>query len=558
MAFHARARHLPRLGFGISTEHGAGQAGTAPLAARHARPDLVSFLEIGADVARGFDADSLAWVQAGLPTTYHFLDLNLEEPEDLDERWLAGTLRLARQAGAAWLCGDAGLWHVGPRDHGHGTLLPPIFCASSLASMVEAVIALRERSGMEVLPENPPAQVLLGDLHPLEYFGALAERADCGLLLDVSHLAIVQRALGLAPTTLLSAFPVDRVVEIHVAGGSLFTSGGRQLLHDDHGTRVHDDTWRILEEVIRRATALRAIVVEGERNSLPEVVTLFAEVQARVGDQWGYDAVVHRSPPAIGDLSGPPIDHRRVQRTLFRMLVDPAFAQSVRQSGPEGLESPASDWLRTVDLDLLAADPDEARLRQLLGNVVLEFVHTVRAAPGLVVPFAASPELHRAIAEDTPLPFAFAAYAHRELPADGLARADPRRGDGRAAPSSGARPVPHCAAGADVSAGGTPRRHRRRGERAAGGRRPCSARFHAGARAGDRWRDRGGWTQGCARGADLRCGRGAPGGGAAHHRGPRELRRASRGRGSRRGDADRGPARRRRGRSVNTGPGMGR
>jgi uncharacterized protein len=380
-------------------------------------------LEIGADVARGFDADSLAWVQAGLPTTYHFLDLNLEEPEDLDERWLAGTLRLARQAGAAWLCGDAGLWHVGPRDHGHGTLLPPIFCASSLASMVEAVIALRERSGMEVLPENPPAQVLLGDLHPLEYFGALAERADCGLLLDVSHLAIVQRALGLAPTTLLSAFPVDRVVEIHVAGGSLFTSGGRQLLHDDHGTRVHDDTWRILEEVIRRATALRAIVVEGERNSLPEVVTLFAEVQARVGDQWGYDAVVHRSPPAIGDLSGPPIDHRRVQRTLFRMLVDPAFAQSVRQSGPEGLESPASDWLRTVDLDLLAADPDEARLRQLLGNVVLEFVHTVRAAPGLVVPFAASPELHRAIAEDTPLPFAFAAYAHRELPADGLARA---------------------------------------------------------------------------------------------------------------------------------------
>src|SRR5262245_45376257 len=159
MRFSERVAALPRLGFGLSTEHGASAAGTAPLALREARPDLVDFLEIGADVARGFDAPTLAWVHAALPTTYHFLDLNLEEPEDLDDVWLSATVGAARSAGAAWLCGDAGLWHVGPRDLGHGTLLPPIFCATSLSSMAEAVAALRERSGFEVLPENPPAQV---------------------------------------------------------------------------------------------------------------------------------------------------------------------------------------------------------------------------------------------------------------------------------------------------------------------------------------------------------------------------------------------------------------
>ena len=45
---------------------------------------------------------------------------------------------------------------------------------------------LRLDSGFEILPENPPAHVYLGDLHLLEYFARVAERADCGMLLDVA------------------------------------------------------------------------------------------------------------------------------------------------------------------------------------------------------------------------------------------------------------------------------------------------------------------------------------------------------------------------------------
>lgn len=419
MPFHERAQALPRLGFGISTEHGAAEIGTSPLALRRARPDLVDFLEIGADVARGVDPHTEAWVRAGLPTTYHFLDVNLEEPEDLDEEWLRATVALARATNAAWLCGDAGLWHVGPRDYGHGTLLPPILCASSLSSMVEAVIALRERSGFEVLPENPPAQVLVGDLDPLTYFGALAEQADCGLLVDVAHLAITQRALGLAPTALLDAFPADRIVEVHVAGGTAYDLDGRTLIHDDHGPRVHDDTWLILEELVKRATSLKAVVVEGERNSLEDVVALFEAVRARVSPiEPRARPVQPRVPPG-----GEAIDHRRAQRTLFRMFLDPGFAERIRAEGAPELGPAASAWLQGLDPRLVAADPGDVRLRQLLGNVVLEFVHTARAAPQIVAPFARSPELHDAIAHDRPLPLAFARYAARVLPPDPLPRA---------------------------------------------------------------------------------------------------------------------------------------
>jgi uncharacterized protein (UPF0276 family) len=410
--FAERVARLPRLGIGISTEHGAARVGTHPVALRDAHPRLVDFLEVGADLDRGVDDDTRAWVARGWPTTYHFLDVNLEEPADLDQPWVEATVALARSVGAAWLCGDAGLWHVGPRDRGHGTLLPPILCRSSAEAMVEAVIALRERSGFEVLPENPPAHVLVGDLHPLRYFGWVADRADCGLLLDVAHLAIVQAALGLEPTALLDDFPVERVVELHVAGGTEFRSGGRRLIHDDHGPRVHEHTWALLERLLPRATALRAVVVECERNTPAEVVALFEEVRRRVA----LPVAPPREPPPVADIGGPPVDHRATQRTLFRMLLDPSFARQVRAGVALPVPDPAASWLRGLDRELVAADPDQGRVRQLLGNVGSELAHTIRAAPPFLEDFPASPEFHRAIAEDTPLTLALAAFADRVLP----------------------------------------------------------------------------------------------------------------------------------------------
>src|SRR5690606_11402075 len=123
--------------------------------------------------------------------------------------------------GAAWLCGDGGLWHVGPRDRGHETLLPPILSRDSAAEMAEAIQRVEQATGLACLPENPPAVIYLGDLHILDYFALVAERSGGGLLVDCAHLAIFQRMRGHEPLTALDGFPLDRVVELHVAGGAV-------------------------------------------------------------------------------------------------------------------------------------------------------------------------------------------------------------------------------------------------------------------------------------------------------------------------------------------------
>ena len=381
---------------------------------------------MGVDLERGVDAAARAWVRSGAPTTYHFLDLNLEESDDLEPGWIVAARDLARELGAAWLCGDAGLWHVGPRDRGHGVLLPPVLSDESARALARNVRHLREASGLEVLPENPPAHVYAGPLHILDYFGRVAERADAGLLLDVAHLAIYQRATGRAPLDGLDGFPLDRVVEVHVAGGTAFEHGGRRFVDDDHAPEPLADTWQILEAVLPRARNLRAVVYECERNQRAQVLPNFERLRAAIGDLPG--AALATAPESAGaapDVRPIEIDEsprvRRVQRALVRMQHDPGFAERVARGDPEAIASAHLDaigtaWLRALDPVAVAADRDGKRAAQLLRNVVSEFRLCVSVGPAgdgdaFVRAFPQSEYFHAAIAHDASLPLAFAAFA---------------------------------------------------------------------------------------------------------------------------------------------------
>jgi len=284
MRFAERVRSLPHLGLGVSTEYGAGDAAGAldVLALHDAHPEYARFLEIGVETAKGLDRQAAAWVGRGLPTTYHYLDVNLDEPEDFDDEWLADVRAVAAALRPAWLCGDAGMWHLGRRERGHMLLLPPVLTRDAADAMADGIVRLREATGFEVLPENPPGQIYLGDLHLLDFFARVVDRADTGMLLDCAHLAIYQRLVGEAPATGLDAFPRDRIVELHVAGGSERRHDGFAWVEDDHTPAVLADTWTVVERIVPGAPELRAVVFECERNPLASSLDGFARLAALI------------------------------------------------------------------------------------------------------------------------------------------------------------------------------------------------------------------------------------------------------------------------------------
>ncbi len=287
MSFDQRVQALPHLGVGVSTEYGAFTAEGALdlMLLLETHPQFAQFLEVGVEVTKGLDSDAQAWIRDGRPTTYHFLDVNLDDPRDIAEPWLSEVRAIVDAMKPAWMCGDAGLWHFGRRERGHMLLLPPILSEESAKEMAAGIVTLRDEIGLEVLPENPPGHVYVGDLHLLDFFGRVCELADTGVLLDAAHLAIYQRVMGYDPLTGLDGFPLDRIVEVHVAGASHLDVEGLSIIEDDHTVDVLPDTWEIMERVAPNAKNLRAVVFECERNSMDLCLPGFQRISDLLG--WG-------------------------------------------------------------------------------------------------------------------------------------------------------------------------------------------------------------------------------------------------------------------------------
>lgn len=285
--FTNKVQRLPRLGVGLSGEFNVAAKGIDVSWMKENHPDLVHFYEYGGDLERGLDEGVRRWAAAGGRTTYHFLDINLEEQCDLDHHWLKRTKELAVEIKAAWLCGDAGRWHFGLRERAHGMLMPPILCRESAQETAASIQQIEAETGLVVLPENPPSVMYLGDLHILDYFALVADQADCGLLLDCAHLAIFQHTRGLSPLTALDNFPLDRIVEIHVAGGTYKDVDGFSYIDDDHSPEPLAATWEILDYVLPRATNLKAIVYECEYNAPEACLEVFAKLNAMFPPQAG-------------------------------------------------------------------------------------------------------------------------------------------------------------------------------------------------------------------------------------------------------------------------------
>ncbi len=278
--FLERVGDLPVLGIGVSTEYGARTSGLDPFELARRYPRWARFLEVGVEVEKGLDSDALRWSGDGRATTYHFLDVNLDEPQDLESAWLSKVRGLAAKVAPAWMCGDLGLWHFGARDRAHMLLLPPILTAGSATAMAAGIVALRSAVGLEVLPENPPGEVFVGSMHILEYFARVAEEADTGLLVDLAHLAMFQRAKGLDVRAGLDCLPWERVVEIHIAGGTERDFQGYRWVEDSHGGAPLPEVWELFEEFVGRADNLKAVVFECERNTIEATVAGFERIEA--------------------------------------------------------------------------------------------------------------------------------------------------------------------------------------------------------------------------------------------------------------------------------------
>jgi uncharacterized protein (UPF0276 family) len=99
---------------------------------------------------------------------------------------------------------------------------------------------------------------LPGDLTEAELFTELVSRTGCGMLLDLTNLVLNARNFGFDPALRLEAYPLEAVWQVHLAGGLKIGD----FWVDTHSAPVGKTELELLSQLRRRATALRAIVIE--------------------------------------------------------------------------------------------------------------------------------------------------------------------------------------------------------------------------------------------------------------------------------------------------------
>ncbi len=155
-------------------------------------------------------------------------------------------------------------------------LLPLPFTRDTAARVADRLEALAELLGRPVAIENVTYYVHPGrpELSEGDFLHALFERTQAGLLLDVNNIYVNAENHGFDAHRMLESFPLERTVEIHVAGHARTSSG---LIIDNHGARIIDPVLALLGSALER-TGPKPVLLERD-NFVPELPELLAEVQ---------------------------------------------------------------------------------------------------------------------------------------------------------------------------------------------------------------------------------------------------------------------------------------
>jgi uncharacterized protein (UPF0276 family) len=203
------------------------------------------------------------------PCAGHGLGFSLGTPLDTPqeraraERWMRAIERDARAFGFLWYTEHLGFVSA---DGLHGILPLPIPHSDDAIEAVRARMDLLRRAVSVVGFENAAWYFSLDkpSSEP-EFFAALAARAECYLLLDL-HNAYTQCVnFDLDYGDYLGRMPLDRVIEIHISGGSMAEPSwglGRPFRIDTHDAPVPEEVWAALERLAPRLPNLRAVVLE--------------------------------------------------------------------------------------------------------------------------------------------------------------------------------------------------------------------------------------------------------------------------------------------------------
>lgn len=316
-----------------------------------------------------------------LPFTAHGVALNLCGSDG--DHWPAWLTRLQRDHqtfGFRWMS-----------DHLGATRLAGAHVALPVATLPRPALLRQRLDALASL--GPPAAVENSAFYvngadplaePALLTQALGQRHH--LLLDLHNLWVNAHNLGFDALDWLDRAPLDRVIEIHVAGGQMSPVewSMRQVRLDGHDAPVPEPVWDLLEQVVPACTGLRGVTLERLEQTftaqdVPELADSLARIRSIAGPPSELGPILHGTPAPPPDTDDPEL-----------VAFERRLADAVLRGGqvPDGLDPDGVAVCRLLAarlrIERLAQGHPGVRARYLAGDP--ELVGAFRRYAAAVAP----------------------------------------------------------------------------------------------------------------------------------------------------------------------------
>jgi uncharacterized protein len=219
-------------------------------------PDWFEIISENFMVAGGAPLHNLGRALDRFQLVQHGVSLSIGSIDPLDRGYLEKLRALLRRTGSPWVS-DHLCW-TGARGVNLHDLLPLPYTEATVRHVAERARAVQDMLGVRLALENTSSYMTYAssEMTEWEFVTAVAEEADCGILLDVNNIYVSAYNHGFDANAFVDGVPHHRVVQIHLAG---HTNKGAYIL-DTHSDHVIDPVWDLYRRALRRCGPVSTLV----------------------------------------------------------------------------------------------------------------------------------------------------------------------------------------------------------------------------------------------------------------------------------------------------------
>ncbi len=206
------------------------------------------------------------------PLVMHGVSMSIGSSDALDWDYLQQLKQLANRIEPAWISDHlcwTGVGGVNMHD-----LLPLPYTQQAIDHMVSRIMSIQEFLGRPIAVENVSSYLTYkqSTMHEWEFVREIVTRSGCYLLLDVNNIYVSAINHNFSPVDYIKGLPLNKVVQIHLAGHS---NNGSYII-DTHDAPIIPEVWQIYKQAWSRFGAVSTMIERDD--NMPALAELINEL----------------------------------------------------------------------------------------------------------------------------------------------------------------------------------------------------------------------------------------------------------------------------------------